>query len=245
MYCHNPETINRCSGCGECVDVCPAGALSRGYNIVDWQPDKCIGCDACLKACRFKSSPKAVLMTVSDIMKTVKRVKPFISGVTVSGGECTLQQEFLIELFGEIHKLGLTAFVDTNGCIDFSEALELTAAMDGAMLDIKSFDEAEHIKLTGMSNKVVIKNAEYLASKNKLYEVRTVIVPGLLDNKRNVDKISRLIASLNPDIRYKLIKYRPIGVIESMKNVPVPTDEEMTELKELAAGNGCMDILTV
>ena len=113
------------------------------------------------------------------------------------------------------------------------------------MLDIKSFDEAEHIKLTGMSNKVVIKNAEYLASKNKLYEVRTVIVPGLLDNKRNVDKISRLIASLNPDIRYKLIKYRPIGVIESMKNVPVPTDEEMTELKELAAGNGCMDILTV
>lgn len=245
MYCHNPETINRCIGCGECFDVCPAGALIRGCNIVDWKSDKCIGCDACLKACRFKSSPKAILMTVSDIMKTVNRVKPFISGVTVSGGECTLQQEFLIELFGEVHKLGLTAFVDTNGCVDFSEVSELTDAMDAAMLDIKSFDEAEHIRLTGMSNKTVIKNAEYLANKNKLYEVRTVIVPGLLDNRRNVDKISRLMASLNPDIRYKLIKYRPVGVIESMKSVPVPTDGEMAELKELAALNGCRVIITV
>ena len=28
LYCHNPETIHLCVGCGTCVGACPAGALS-------------------------------------------------------------------------------------------------------------------------------------------------------------------------------------------------------------------------
>ena len=48
-------------------------------------------------------------------------------------------------------------------------------------------------KLTGMGNDIVLKNAHYLGSLGKLYEVRTVIVPELLDNELNVKEISKLI----------------------------------------------------
>ena len=27
LYCHNPETRNLCRACGQCVSVCPGGAL--------------------------------------------------------------------------------------------------------------------------------------------------------------------------------------------------------------------------
>ncbi len=80
------------------------------------------------------------------------------------------------------------------------------------MVDVKSFDNEEHKMLTKRNNDMVLKNVRYLASINKLYEIRTVIVPDLLDNEKNVFEISKLIASLDSNIRYKLIKYRPMGL---------------------------------
>ena len=245
LYCHNPETINRCTGCSLCVSVCPAGALSSRSGKIVWDSASCAGCDACLAACNSKSSPKAVLMTVDEIIKKIERVKLFISGITVSGGECTLQKEFLAELFEKVHELELTAFVDTNGSTDFSKEKKLTDVMDKAMLDIKSSDEEEHKMLTGMTNKTVLKNAEYLAKLGKLYEIRTVIVPGILDNRRNVTETGRLIAELDADIRYKLIRFRPVGVLDNMKKVEMPSDELMEEMKASAEEKGCKNVIVV
>jgi len=245
LYCHNPETINKCTDCRLCLSACPVGALGSNDLKVTWDPQSCIRCDACLTACRSKSSPKGIYMTIEAVMEEINKVRPFVSGITVSGGECTLQKEFLVELFNRVHEIGLSAYVDTNGSTDFSMEPELTNAMDMAMLDIKSYDDEEHKMLTGMSNDIVLKNAAYLVKINKLYEVRTVIVPELLDNKRNVTEISRLISGLDPDIRYKLIGFRPVGVIEEMKNIPIPPDDLMEELKALAEENGCRKVIVV
>jgi pyruvate-formate lyase-activating enzyme len=72
-----------------------------------------------------------------------------------------------------------------------------------------------------------------------------VIVPGLIDNYRNVAEISRLISKLNSNIRYKLIKFRPIGVLDKMKKTPVPSDVLMEELKNSAMENGCKNVIVV
>lgn len=245
LYCHNPETINKCTDCRLCLPACPVGALGSKDLKVTWDPEICVRCDACLSACRSKSSPKGVYMTVEEVMKEINKVRPFISGITVSGGECTLQKDFLVKLFNTVHGSGLSAFVDTNGSLDFSKESELTTAMDMVMLDIKSYDDEEHKMLTGMSNYNVLKNAEYLAQIDKLYEVRTVIVPELLDNRRNVFEISRLISRLGPNIRYKLIGFRPVGVVDEMKNIPVPSEALMEELKALALENGCRNVVLV
>jgi pyruvate formate lyase activating enzyme len=245
LYCHNPETINCCTACGLCIPACPAGALGLREGRITWNSDICTGCDACLKACPVMSSPKAVFMTTEEVMKEILKVRPFITGITVSGGECTLQRDFLLELIERAHWEGLTVFIDTNGSYDFSEDERFTEAMDMVMLDIKSFDPEEHKMLTGMSNETVLKNAAYLAKKRKLYEIRTVIVPELLDNLRNVSEISALISKADPDIRYKLIKFRPVGVIESMKATPMPSEELMQQLKETAEEKGCNNVIVV
>ena len=110
LYCHNPETINICNNCGTCINACPHKVLSSKDTKVFWNKSVCTNCDECLKACGRNSSPKAISMTVVDVLKEIKKTKSFISGITVSGGECTLQAEFLTELFTEVKKMGLTYF---------------------------------------------------------------------------------------------------------------------------------------
>lgn len=244
-YCHNPETINICNSCGKCVEACHYNALQFKDSNVVWDKVACRKCGECIKFCKRNSSPKVLRMTVDAVACEIEKSKDFISGITVSGGECTLQSEFLTQLFREVKKMNLTCFVDTNGSVPLWEHKELVDVMDMVMVDIKSYNNDEHKRLTGMGNTIVIENVKYLAKLNKIYEIRTVIVPEVLDNHNNVDKISKFIALLNPDIRYKLIKYRQMGVRSEIINSYTPKEEIMKELGEIATYNGCRNVVIV
>jgi ferredoxin len=44
---------DRCTSCGACVTVCPAGAfeVEKGTLIVRFNDSKCVACGLCIKAC--------------------------------------------------------------------------------------------------------------------------------------------------------------------------------------------------
>ena len=223
LYCHNPETINYCVHCGECVKTCPTNALKMIDGKVVWDTDLCCGCDTCIKTCKNNASPKISYMSVEDVVEKIKETRPYIKGITTSGGECTLQKTFLIDLFNEVHKLGLTCFVDSNGSIDFEAEKELTDALDMVMLDVKAYDNKFHHMLCSDDNALVIKNLKYLLSIGKLYEVRTVCIPGYDgQNRKTIEEVSKLIGD---KCIYKIIKYRPFGVRE--KNIPLLSENEL------------------
>ena len=244
LYCHNPETIAMCSSCGACVAVCPAGALSLEEGKVAYDITKCCLCDACLKACPNLSSPRIREMTAEQVMGEIAVNLPFISGVTVSGGECSLHPDFIRELFTLVREKGKTTFIDTNGQTPLWEQEALLAVTDKTMIDLKSADDDEHRRMSGLSAALPMENIRRLAPLGKIYEIRTVVVPGLLDNRRTVETGARLIAPY-PDIRYKLIRYRPFGVRPAMPETAVPTDDEMAELEALAGSCGVQDVCVV
>ncbi len=245
LYCHNPETINHCNDCGQCIVHCPYKALADSQGKIVWDSTKCQNCDMCIKNCNRNSTPKTRLMRVDEVLNEIIRVKSFITGITVSGGECTLELDFLVSLFKEVRNIGLTTFLDTNGSIPLYITSELLDVTDGIMIDAKSFSDEEHHMLTGHSNEVVLQNIIELGKKEILYEVRTVIVPEILENSENVNKISELISKVNPQIRYKLIKYRDIGTRRELINSYSPDDNMMDSLKSIAVNNGCKNVIIV
>ena len=245
VYCHNPETINRCNDCGLCVKQCPTEALYIKENIVMWDKEKCCNCDKCIKECKNTSSPKIQKVTVDNVINEISNYNTFIQGITVSGGECTLQEEFLIELFTKAKSMGLTCFIDSNGSNDFTKMEKLMKLCDGVMLDVKSFNNDKHKKYIKFDNFNVLKNLEYLASINKLYEVRTIVVPEIFNNEETVKEVSNLITKYNCKIRYKLISFRNHGVRKEFKYLNSPNAEYMQYLKEKAEEIGCNNILIV
>ncbi|MFV0254724.1 MAG: YjjW family glycine radical enzyme activase [Erysipelotrichaceae bacterium] len=246
LYCHNPETINLCNNCGICVAGCPSGALTISEGIVEYNQEICINCDACIKVCPYDSSPKINWLEVDELVNIVQRYQPLIRGITVSGGECMLYAAYLLELFKKVKALGLSCLIDTNGGVDFQNHSELLEYTDGVMLDVKASDQNFHQKIIGVDNKLVLKNLDYLINQNKLYEVRTVLLPNqLTQNKKTIEYLCQILPN---EIRYKLIAYRPYGVRELAKiklGAQSLSKNELSEYAKYANSLGHNNVVTI
>jgi len=235
VYCHNPETINLCSGCGGCVIHCPTGAVAIRNGKQYWHSELCIMCDACIRTCSYNSSPRVRDLSASDIIQELKTAIAFVRGITVSGGECTLYPEFLCDLFSCAHEKGLSCFLDSNGSCNFEQFPELLDCTDGIMLDVKAVSNYKSV--SGVHDTFILDKAVFLAERRKLWEVRTTIVPNLMDAFEVVHKTCEAIALADNKIRYKLIKYRPMGVRKlQVTSLEIPDDGLMDKLADIVAG---------
>src|SRR6056297_2333799 len=96
-------------------------------------------------------------VTTESLMKKIKKIKPYIErsggGITISGGEPTMQLDFTLDLLKKAKEVGLHTAVDTSGYVDKSKFEKLLPYLDLVLLDIKVLDDYKHQKLTGVSNK--------------------------------------------------------------------------------------------
>lgn len=239
LYCHNPETLNLCISCGECVGCCPAGALELRDGEVIWDVVRCEGCDQCVRVCPHQSSPKVKPMTPGQVLAKVLESRPFIRGLTTSGGECSLYPEFLERLYALARSEGLTCLMDSNGAVDLSQYPQLMRVCDGVMLDVKAWREDVFRRLTGGDVRIVRKNVELLSREGKLAEVRVVVLPGYVDAEECIDGTAGL---LGPDrarcTPLKLIRFRHFGVRGELMNEPSPPVELMERLRNRALADG-------
>ncbi len=238
-YCHNPETQQLCRHCGECVQGCPSGALRMQNGRVLWDKSLCIGCDRCIQVCRFRASPKVEWMSPGQAMAEVEKNLPFIRGITVSGGECTLYPAFLTRLFELAKQKGLHCLLDSNGETDFSLLPDLMAVCDGVMLDVKAWEPAVYQALTGSAdNAVVKKNLLFLKAQDKLEEIRIVCANGETDTAQTIDGIAALLGAAVGGVRLKLIAFRKEGVRGRLCGMQSPTPEEMMQWQLYAQKKG-------
>ena len=245
-YCHNPETIRVCTHCGACVSVCPVGALRIEDGEVRYDWAKCKMCDACIHACPHSSCPRIRNLSDEECMHEIEKQIPFIRGVTVSGGECTLHRDFLVALSKRVRAHGLGFLLDSNGNYDFSADGELLNAVDGVMLDVKAWDAENHLRLTGADNALVKRNLDFLATAGKLEEVRTVVAPDWMNPEETVEAVSRRLVSLGAtNTRYKIIRYRPMGVRSEYRDQSVPTKERLNALAERANALGIANTVLI
>lgn len=188
--CHNPHTIGLCDDCGDCLAVCPSGALTLaegrpGERRVRWQAALCTDCDACLDACPRSANLKTATMTVAEVLALLRRYGPLLSGITVSGGEATTQLPFVIALFTAIRQAPdlshLSCLLDSNGSLAAAGWQRLLPVLDGAMLDLKGWRDSVHHTLTGYGRERVLASLQLLASHGKLTELRLLHVPGRSD----------------------------------------------------------------
>lgn len=180
--------------------------------------------------------------TVDEVLAELRQAEPFVSGVTVSGGEATLQWRFVRRLFEAIKSdpqlARLTTLVDSNGNAELEVWDQLAPWMDGAMVDLKAFDPDLHLWLTRRSNEQVLRSIRHLAELGKLHEVRLLLIPGVNDTPEELVAFATWLAGIDPSVRVRLNGFRTAGTRLLACAFAEATPAHLTAATELLAGHG-------
>jgi len=261
-WCHNPEGINtfpelvwyevRCIGFKACMEACPTKALELTKEGVVIKRDNCNVCGECVKAC--PASALEVLgkvMTVGEVAEEALRDKVFYEksggGVTLSGGEPSMQPAFSDALMRALRQQGVHLALDTCGGTSWKILRPLVELADLVLLDLKLMEESEHRRYTGIPLRTVLANAREIAKTKKPLWIRIPVIPGYTDAEENIRRIARFIKYELPTVeRNELLafnnvcapKYRRLDRHWELEEESLISEEKMERLASIAKEEG-------
>ena len=149
---------------------------------------------------------------IADASKYSSYMKFSGGGITVSGGEATLQPEFLKDLFKKAKANDIHTCLDTSGFVDIDVIDPVLDYTDLVLLDIKHMDSDKSKDLVGVGAEKSLKLAKHLSDRNIPVWIRYVLVPGVTDDAEHMEMLGQFISTLNNVEKVEILPYHTMGV---------------------------------
>lgn len=213
IWCHNPESLETKAQWARFRHLCK-------------RHEKCTMDEATCPTGALKLYGKP--MSMDEIVAKAMEDKAFYDdsggGVTLSGGEPLFFPEWTQELAKRLKAKGLHVCMDTSLFAPGSVIESLLPFVDMWLADFKADDDRLHMKLTGVSNRLIKRNLELLVKDKAKLEVRCLVVPKLTDGDDIAARRSYLRSLGIPDDTvveleyhdYARSKYLALGMKDTM-----------------------------
>lgn len=189
-------------------------------------------------------------MSVGEVMETVLADKKYFEtsggGLTVSGGEPTVQFAFCRELLMAATAEGIHTCLDTCGAVPWARLEELAPFVSLFLYDYKATDPECHRALTGLDGGLCRDNLRSLLRQGVPVRLRCPLVPGVNDSAHHLASIGGLMrefrnleADIMPYHETGKSKYADLGMpLPDLVTHP-PEESDLLRWKQcLAAGSG-------
>nr|WP_321307093.1 glycyl-radical enzyme activating protein [uncultured Sphaerochaeta sp.] len=226
-WCHNPEGksfrielhhfFKKCLDCGYCLSSCPNHSLTRSApKRINIDKALCSNMGQCVNICpsgalQFVGRKISVEEAVEELMKDKVFFERSGGGITLSGGDPLGQPKFAFEILKLCHQQGLHTAIET-ALFTTRETLEqLIPVTDLFLVDLKLFDDHEHMVWTGVSNQSIKKNIRFLQKSNVPIIHRVPLIPGVTALNENVEGICQFISEESRNNPIEFLNYNPLA----------------------------------
>ncbi len=245
-WCQNPESLapgpelafyaERCQATGDCLAACPHAALRPGSERPGGERpgservvrESCDACGECVERCPYRAL-RVIGRTVSleDLVAEVARDRPFYrssgGGVTLSGGEATLQMDFIVAFAARCQEMGIDVALQTCGAFGWESLAPHLERFELIHFDLKVMDSEVHRRLTGAVNRTILDNARRLAAAGAPVRFRMPVIPEHTDDEPNLRRIAAFLTELGVP-RLDLLAYHRMGEVKSARlGWPLPS----------------------
>lgn len=224
-WCANPESQemdvqltldgDQCTACGRCVNICPPRAREIVDGRLRMRAELCSGCGLCIGECPANAIGRegrlvSAREVAGEIMKDVAFYAHSGGGVTFSGGEVLMQQQFAAELSGLLRSQGVHVAIETAAAVPPERFREFVREVDYVLVDLKHYDGAAHRAGTGVDNGEILENIRFLKQSGKEFLLRIPVIPGFNDSLQDARGFARLLSGM--EIREaELLPFHQLG----------------------------------
>jgi pyruvate formate lyase activating enzyme len=161
-------------------------------TLQDWEGKN--ACMILLRGCNFRcpycNRPDLIAeagedIELSSVLKYIRENRDFLEAVVISGGEPTINND-LYKLLNDLRKLKVKIKLDTNGYEpDILDDIIGAKLVDKVCINVMApLDNGSYSKAAGVDADVerIKRSLEIVGGSGISYEIRTVIVPGIIDH---------------------------------------------------------------
>lgn len=154
-------------------------------------------------------------VTVGEIIGEVLKDRAYYrrsgGGITLSGGETLLQEDFAYALFAAAKENGLTTAIESTGFAPYKTIEKLLPVIDVFLMDIKHINSQKHKQYTTQSNELILENAYRIAQNAKKLIIRVPVIPTFNDTEDEIEQIALFVKALPNVNEIHLLPYHRLG----------------------------------
>ena len=191
-------------------------AINPVNNKIRIDHNACSRCDKCFDVCSPKAlEPVGTWWSVENLLDSVlidrKYFRSTGGGVTVSGGEPTLQMDFLHHFLAALKQESISIGLETSGMFSLKTFKQLILPyLDFIYFDLKLIQSAESRKFTGCSNDQIIENFLFLTTAKAVPVIpRVPLIPDITATEENLNGISKFLKMQGIEA-CNLLPYNPL-----------------------------------
>ena len=221
----------------------------------DIDRSRCVKCGLCTSKC-YAGAKKMTgrQVTVREMMELIEKDRIFYTnsggGVTVGGGEPAMQHGFVEELLKACRESHIHTAIETCGYGRWQDICGMFDNADQIFFDLKAIDPELHRRLTGVSNELILHNAEQAAVRGKDVIFRIPLIPGCNDSLTNIEETGAFVGGLSgngSNVSIEILpyhdlgrdKYRWLDMDYGLEDTGKPDATQVEELKTILKDHGC------